>query len=434
VEEAMKRSAWPNLGRDFWLYRAGQFISEIGDGCVTVAFAWWILDKTGSAAQMGAIFAPAMAARIFLIPLMGPFGDRYPRKWIAVVADAWRGALFLVVAAMALSGAFVLPAIIAIYVAISVGSALFTSVSGGIVPQLVEKEEIPEAIRQSEAIMAFGGILGGILGGVAVMWVGVGGAFILNAISFFVAGALCLSIKANTRPERRAVHRIEKPLAAWFRELREGFRVVGRIRIVLSIGIVAAMLNLVVAPIGIALPVLVKEAHQMPAWFLGALNSSVSVGIIAGALFVGWLCRRLFPDRVIVAGIVVVGVGLGVLPWIRDPVLPLVAMFCVGVGLMMANLPLCSQSAIAMPDEYRSRTESVLEFISQVANPLGMAVAGGLISGIGIEMTLFATGILLILLSPLLYLIPRFAEFYRLPPKEAGTFFRDSYPEAFAAR
>ena len=41
-----------NFDKNFWLFRLGQFISHFGDTSANIAFAWWVLEKTGSATKM----------------------------------------------------------------------------------------------------------------------------------------------------------------------------------------------------------------------------------------------------------------------------------------------------------------------------------------------------------------------------------------------
>jgi MFS family permease len=422
---------WGELGRDFWLFRFGQLISVIGDSCGGIALAWWILDVTGSAAAMASIIAPAMFARIFLLPLFGPLGDRFARKWLAFYGDIWRGVVMCGIAALIFGGIFRLPLVITLFILVAVGSSLFSCAAGSIVPQLVKKEHLQKAMQQEQAINAFGSMIGGIGGGLMVTLVGTGRSIVIDAVSFFIAAAATLMITADTEPERSATAERVNPLVAWFQDLKQGFKVVIKIPVELWMAMVAGLMNFILAPIGIALPVLVKQARAMPPWFLGALGSSISIGSIVGAFAVGYICRKVFADFVITAGIVVIGLGVAVLPGIPNPALPIIMMFCIGIGTMLANIPLHTQMTLAMPDEFRARSSSVTTFICLVASPLGMAFAGALISAIGLNLTMLICGGSLVLTSPLLFLIPKFSVFCRLPPEEASRFYTENYPQAF---
>lgn len=131
-----------SLGRDFWNYRVGELISLLGDSCSGIALAWWILEKTGSAAVMSTVLAPAMVVRIFLLPLVGPLGDNFSRKKLIIVADAWRFIFTGALAAMVFLDYFNVPLLVAVFILISLGSALFNAAAGGIVPQLVPRESL----------------------------------------------------------------------------------------------------------------------------------------------------------------------------------------------------------------------------------------------------------------------------------------------------
>lgn len=151
------------MGRDFWYYQLGQAISIVGDSCGSIALAWWILDKTGSAIVMSSILAPAMLMRIFLMPLLGPIGDRVERKKLIIISDFWRGIFTFCLATLVILDIFNIPAVIALFVLNAFGTALF-SASGGILAQIVTPDRLQEAYRKSQAVQSTGNVLGGIIG------------------------------------------------------------------------------------------------------------------------------------------------------------------------------------------------------------------------------------------------------------------------------
>lgn len=178
-----------NLGRDFLLFRCGQLVSLIGDACTTIALPWWVLTKTGSAEKMALIAVPAMVAKICLLPMLGPIGDRFSRKRVAALGDCWSGIAALSVTVMAYFDYFNIGLLIILNVAIAAGSALFMSVTTSIIPQLVSKEQIPDAVQQGQAISMAGSIIGSLLGGLVVTLFGIPEAFLADALSFLVAAA-----------------------------------------------------------------------------------------------------------------------------------------------------------------------------------------------------------------------------------------------------
>ncbi len=420
-----------SLGRDFWLFRIGQVISVIGDSCGNIALAWWVLDVTGSAAAMSSVLAPTMFIRIFLLPLCGPLGDRFPRKTLALLSDLWRGALMLLVGILIASGSPRIPLVACIYVLMAVGTALFNAISSSIVPQLVRKGQVGTAMRQTHAIASIGLIAGGALGGILVTWIGVEGAFLLNAACFFIAALATWGIRADTTPGTGEEGLTPALLGGWWSELQDGFALLYRIPVLFWLSMVAMGLNFVLNPLSVALPVLAKEGRGLPPWFLGALEASIGAGSVLGALGLGWLARRVSADRLMVSSIALMGVAVALLPQAPGWLGPLFAMFCLGLGNSWANIPFGAQLSVATPDRYRSRINSIFAFLCGGIGPLGVALAGIAISRFGLQDMLGFTGLATVLLAPALFWIPGFTAFMTAKPEEASGFFDTHYPAAF---
>ena len=157
-----------SLGRDFWAFRFGQIVSLLGDNCGMIALSWWVLGKTGSAVSVSAVLAPAMAVRVLLLPLMEPLADRLPRKRLILIADLWRFACSLAIAILVRTDRFNTGWLAVLYALSAAGSALFAAASSAIVPQLVAREELQDAMRMTRAADSFARVAGGILGGVIV--------------------------------------------------------------------------------------------------------------------------------------------------------------------------------------------------------------------------------------------------------------------------
>lgn len=422
-----------DLGKDFWNFRLGQVVSLLGDSCSNIALAWWILDKSGSAAEMSSVLAPAMVVRIFLMPLFGPLADKYSRKMIIIIADLWRFVFTAALAAMVFNNFYDTYMVIALFVFNSIGSALFQAASGGIVPQIVPRDKLQVAAQQTQAINSFAGILGGVAGGIVVSTLGVFGAFAIDAGSYLVAALSASRIKANTTPVRKETPQMKAALHEWAQDLSEGFKLLFKIPVIFWICIVAMFLNLAFAPLGVILPVLAKEGRNMPPWFLGGLESSISLGAIVGAVTMTYVSKKIRADLLIVIAIAMMCIGTMVLPWVPNVALPLTVLFWIGIGGTWANIPMNTQISLAIPDAYRSRVGSIMGFLCQGISPLGLAAAGVIISSFGLTNALVAMGGIGLLLTPLMLLIPNFTKFMVAPPEKADQFLAEEYPGAFEA-
>jgi MFS transporter, DHA3 family, macrolide efflux protein len=416
-----------SLGRDFWLYRIGQLLSLLGSSCGGIALAWWVLDKTGSAAKMSAVIAPAMAVRVILLPLMGPLADRFPRKRLILIADLWRFACSAAIAAMVWFDYYDAALLTTLYALSAVGGALFSAAASAIVPQLVERAKLQKGLRQTQAVDSLASVAGGVLGGVMVSFTGVFGAFLADALSFLASSASCAAIRTSTQP---AGVEATTSFSRWRADLTGGLRLIRRTPVLLWICVVAMFMNLAGAPLGIVLPVLVKQGRGLPAWFLGGLESSMGLGAIVGAVTVGALLARLRSHRLTIVAIAMMGVGIAILPWVPNVLLPLSVLFWVGVAATWANIPLNTQISLTVPDSHLARVGAIMAFLCGGIAPLGVAGAGLLVSSLGLNAALVLMGVVLVALTPLLLLIPRFGEFMNATPEEAAVFLTRHYPEA----
>ncbi|MEI7482156.1 MAG: MFS transporter [Elusimicrobiota bacterium] len=416
-------------GADFMLFRAGQFVSGLGDACAEIAVLWWVAEKTGSAVQIAAVFAPVSLVRIFLLPLFGPLGDKYSRKWLAIISDIWRGVFSVLLCALAWTDSFSLPVLITLFILSSAGSALFSSVADSIIPQMVGPDSLQKAYRHTNSMTAAAAIIGGIVGGFVSAKYGIKIAFFCDALSYFAGAGATMFIRLRYSGQRACYHRFSFPV--WRTELKAGVKLVAGIPLQLWICGLAAFLNFVVASMTVAFPLLAKESGATPVWLMGLFKSGVSAGIIAGSLVMGELARRFHGDQLVMAGIAVMGAGLLTLGSGAPPAAKCLLMFAIGAGLVIINIPLMTQNTLAVPDQYRSRVLSLVMFFNQMFVPAGVILAGSAISFAGLSATLVAGGGLILLSAPAVLLIPGFPEFLRLKHSDAEGYFAKTYPAAF---
>lgn len=419
------------LGADFWHFRIGQLVSLLGDSCGNIAMAWWILEKTGSAAQMSMVLAPAMLVRIILLPLLGPIGDKVSRKKLILAADIWRLAMGIVLAGMVYADYFHQIVLTLVFTLMAVGSALFFAAAGPIIPQIVAREHLHTAMQQTQAINATAGVIGGIVGGVAVSTIGVLGAFILDALSYLVAAFCSGRIKADTRPNPAPRVIGTSPMRQWLGELGDGLRVLSKIPLLIWLLLNAMVINFALAPLAIVLPVLAKESRGMPAWYLGGLESSISLGAIIGALMMPIVLRRYHAHTAMIWSLILIGLGVLVLPWPLNPYLAMGILLLVGIGSSCASIPLASQMSLAIPTQYQARLGTLRQFVSSGMSPLGVAGIGALIASIGLNMSLVLMGGMVAVLAPLMLWVPHLRDFMGASHQEAGDFLEKRFPGAF---
>jgi MFS family permease len=411
------------LGKDFWLYQFGQLVSTIGDACGNIALAWWILDAAKSPQAISRVLAPAMAVQLLLTPLAGPLGDAFSRKYLIMSSDVLRGIAIGVIAWLAAVDRFSFPAVTVTWIVFACGSALFSSNNLSIVPQIVAPASLEGAVRTSQSLQAIGRVLGGLVAAGLVTWLGIAAAFIFDAASFAIA-AIATAAISNIAPRRTTD-------APFTQQLKDGFRVVGRVPVLLALALAIAFFNLILSPMQVLLPTYAKVLRGMPAWFLGGLESALGAGIIIGAVSISFVERlRGFVSSVTI-GLMLLGGSMAVLAHVPGVLAPIGAMLMLGIGAAWTNIPIGTRVSVAVPDHFRARVNSIIAFIFDACAPIGVAAGGVLAVTLGVTQTMTWMGGIVLAAVPALFKVRALGDFFRVPPDELDGYLLKKYPRAF---
>ena len=172
------------MNRNLGLLLSGQLVSQIGDKFHMLAVAFLVLKTSGSPAKMGLVLFCSVFPGMLLGFVSGAFLDRYSRKLIIVSADVVRGGIVSVIGLLFYVDSLTFPILLAAQVLISACTAFFDPAIPAIIPQIVEREELPRANSQAQFVSGVSTIIGPVLGGLTVAWAGYLPVFIINACSY----------------------------------------------------------------------------------------------------------------------------------------------------------------------------------------------------------------------------------------------------------
>ena len=124
------------FSKDFLLVVTGQIISLFGNATVRFALPLYLLNQTGSSALYGAVTACAFIPAILLSPVGGIVADRVNKRNIMVALDTLTG-IFVLCAAVFLSGDNAVVVISVLLVILSVLGAFETPTVQACIPQML---------------------------------------------------------------------------------------------------------------------------------------------------------------------------------------------------------------------------------------------------------------------------------------------------------
>jgi MFS family permease len=271
----------PLRHRDFCVLWLGMAVSLIGDGIFFIAVAWESYALWNAPAALSIVGVGMTVPTVLFLLLGGVVSDRFDRRLVMVWADVLRAAAVGLLAALVLMGALRFWDLVALVAVYGIGTAFFTPAFEAIVPELVPSADLPAANSLDQLIRPIAlRLLGPVLGG-ALIAIGTGFAFAIDAATF----AVCLvAVLALRRVPRLRPVVDESAVSA----LKEGLWFVRR-RVWLWGTLLSAAITYLVflGPAEVLLPFVVKNDLHGSAGTLGLVLAAGGVGAVGGAAIMG---------------------------------------------------------------------------------------------------------------------------------------------------
>ncbi len=373
--------------RDFRILWMGACTSSIGTWMQKVAQSWLVLDLTSSAKYL-ALDAFLGELPILLFTLIGGVvADRRDRRKLLLASQFIQMSSALTLSVLVLGGRVQIWHVLALSFLSGCGQAFGGPAYQSLIPSLVRKEHLPNAIALNSIQFNIARVLGPLLAGVALHEFGSAACFGLNGASFLVVIAALLSLRAVHSPPANPRRMTE--------ELVTGLRYVRDRETLRTFTVLALASTFLGVPLLTFLPVFTKfvfhgdvgQYSQMMAWS--------GIGAIAGALVVAWLGR--FRHMAVTAllvqlltGVLVAGFALSRTLWLSN-----ILLLVTGAAMMVTFSLFTSLVQLVAPNEMRGRVMSVYMVAFRGGMPLGSLATGFVVDQVGAPTAIAANGLLL---------------------------------------
>ena len=169
---------------NFRLFWAGNFTSNIGTWMQNVAQGWLVLTLTNSAFWLGVVGFAGSIPFLFVTLFGGVIADRVNKRRLLQVTQTIMMLLAFLLAGLTYFHAIRVWGVAAIAFGNGVAMAMNAPSYQALVPKLVKREDLTNAIALNSAQFNMSRILGPTLGGYAMVMFGMAGNFFLNGLSF----------------------------------------------------------------------------------------------------------------------------------------------------------------------------------------------------------------------------------------------------------
>jgi len=369
----------------------GTLISHTGDWLDQIALNWLVLEQTGSAFYLGMVnLCRGMPILLFTL-IGGAVADRMERRRLMMLTQGTAMGLAVLLAVMVLSGNAPLWGILVI--ATMRGSVIAFNLPArhSLIPMLVPREDLPNAVALNSMTMNVTKVLGPVLSGLIIAAFGTGACFALNAVSFV---AVLWTLAMMRFPPASA--EVTAPKEALVTSIFSGLRFVRSNRVILLLVLVSLIPTFFAQPYIQLLAIFAYDVFQTGPVGLGILTASAAFGSVFGALVMAGSGASMQRGSVMLA--LLIGCGVSLAGFAANPsatAAPFI-LFFVGALFMAYNATHATLLQLVVPDIYRGRVLSTL-FLNRGIVSLGTAGSATIASVLGARAAygLMATGVIL---------------------------------------
>ena len=381
--------------RNFRIYYLGQLVSLNGTWMQSVAQAWLIYRLTESGFMLGLVGTLTLLPNLLFGIYGGWLADRVARQKLLIVAHTLAMLQALVLGILTVGG-WVMPwHILLLAFALGLVQAVETPVRQSIIAQLVEREDLPNAIALNSSMFHLARFIGPALAGVLVALVGEGPVFLINAVTFIAIIFSLFSLQMPVMPVARAGK-------GGLSGIWSGFHYAWGHKLTRALLAMVATVSLLGGAAMVLMPIFVAEVFVRGPESLGIFMGLLGAGSLIAALMLA--NRREFEllERRVAFAAVAVGAGLLVFALNNSFVIALAVLFAIGFASTTVFASSNALIQLSVPDHLRGRTMALFTVCLHGTVSIGQLALGMLADVFGAPLTTATSGGLLFVLALLL--------------------------------
>ncbi|WP_129140849.1 MFS transporter [Modicisalibacter coralii] len=340
-----------------------------------VVVAWQVYDITHEPLSLAYVGLAQFLPMVALLLPAGDLVDRLPRKPILIASWALQAVCSTLLLWLASRSTHDVTPFYAVLALFGCARAFTGPTLQSLLPQIVPRDQLAQAIALNSAIMKIAVIGGPLLGGLLYAFGG-SVAYAVCLGCFLLALALLVPV-----PVRYAGPIAPQTGSAWQR-FTAGIAYVRAQPIILgviSLDLFAVLLGGVIA----LLPIYAQDILHVGPTGLGALRSAIAVGALLMGLYLGVRSIRRHVGRVMFAAVVVFGVANLVFALSETFWLSFAALVIAGAADMISINIRLTLLQLATPDAMRGRVNAVNMLFIGSSNELGEFRAGTVAAWLG---------------------------------------------------
>ena len=372
----MEEYANKNTYKRYLYFWSGQLFSLLGSLVIFFAIFVWITDITGSAVMLSLANFFYMIPMLIVIPIAGVLTDRYDRKKIILIVDSMQAFLTVILTIFFISG-FTNIWLVFIFIGLrSIFQGFHMPAVSAIIPVMVPKDKLGKINGINYLFTGFIQLVGPVVGATLLFFFAIEYILWVDVITFLIALVPLLLIEIPNVH----INSENGEKSSFTKEMKEGFIILKAFPGLITILILAMLLNFLIQPLTVLMPYYIKIVHGGNNFVLAILEMILQGGMIIGALIPSFKKQWKNKVRSMFIGIIVVNIG-----YMLYAITPLGFYYTMGAGafiigfvLPIVNTILLTVVQTKIPPDKMGRVSSILNTLSMVISPIGAIISGPL--------------------------------------------------------
>jgi MFS family permease len=371
--------------RSYRLFWFGMLVSNVGTWMQRVAQDWLVLvTLDGGPAALGITTGLQFLPFLVIAPFAGALADRLPKRRLLLFTNGFMGLVALCLGVLVLTDSAQVWHVYVLAFMLGAGAALDNPARNTFVAELVEPDDVPNAVGLNGASFHAARLVGPALAGLLIAGLGPGPVFLLNALTFIVPIVVLLVMGRDEADPADA--------SGTDRRLRDGLRYVRNRPDLVMVLAVMFFVGTFGMNFQMTMALMATGAFGQGPREFGFLGSILAVGSLVGALLAA---RRRTPRRQLIVGAAVV-FGLMEMLAALSPAYWVFALSLLPLGVAALTVVTTANAYIqtVVDAEMRGRVTALYLMVFLGGTPAGAPVIGWLAEVLGPRWSLLGGGLL----------------------------------------
>jgi MFS family permease len=371
--------------RNFQLYFGGQLISNIGTWMQIIAQAWVVYQIGHSELTLGLVAFASAIPILVISPWGGVIVDRVSRRNLLIMTQTGAMLLAFSLAILSFLGVVKEWHVIVLAALLGVVNAFDAPARQAFVPEMVGKEDLPNAIALNSIMFNSARVIGPAIAGLLLAIIGAAWCFTLNGISFL---AVILGLWLMKLPPHQAPR---NPASQW-QQLVSGLKYTANNRELSALILLSLVFSIFGISYSTVLPAFVEKVLHQGAMAYGWVNAASGLGAVSGAFLLAHHVSNGRRGQLLVLTNIAFTLILIAFAFTSLFPLSLLLAYGLGVGFMVQFTTINTLLQTRVEDAFRGRVMGLYTITFFGFAPFGNLLIGylGQTLGLGIAMTLFA--------------------------------------------